>query len=72
MIVGFITIPGAMLAAAYMLRVTQKMGWGRPRSANPKWADLAPREWAYLLPCAFFVLYIGFVPTYSSRPLILP
>ena len=60
--IGLATVPGALLAAAYMLRLTQKMAWGAPASAAT-WHDLNKREWVYLLPLAFFVLYIGLVPT---------
>jgi len=60
--VGALTVPGALLAAAYMLRLTQKMAWGEPPS--PKgWQDLRIREWVSLLPLAFLVLYIGLAPT---------
>jgi NADH-quinone oxidoreductase subunit M len=59
--IGLAIVPGALLAAAYMLRLTQKMAWGAPTSAG-KWKDLDKREWAYLLPLAFFVLYIGLAP----------
>ena len=59
--IGLAIVPGALLAAAYMLRLTQKMAWGAP--ASPKgWPDLNLREWAYLVPVAFFVLYIGLAP----------
>ena len=54
-------MPGALLAAAYMLRLTQKMAWGEPASAKG-WRDLNLREWVYLVPVAFFVLYIGLAP----------
>jgi NADH-quinone oxidoreductase subunit M len=59
--IGLAVIPGALLAAAYMLRLTQKMAWGAPTSARG-WNDLNIREWVYLLPTAFFVLYIGLAP----------
>jgi len=59
--IGLAMVPGVALAAAYMLRLTQKLSWGAP--ASPKgWKDLSPREWLYLLPAAFFVLYIGLAP----------
>jgi NADH-quinone oxidoreductase subunit M len=59
--IGLVMVPGVALAAAYMLRLTQKMSWGEP--ASPKgWKDLVPREWLYLIPAAFFVLYIGLSP----------
>ena len=60
--IGLATVPGALLAAAYMLRLTQKMAWGAPTGAVT-WKDLNKREWLYLLPLAFFVLYIGLAPT---------
>ena len=60
--VGALVVPGAVLAAAYMLRPTQKMAWGEPSNVK-EWKDLKVREWAYLLPLAFLVLYIGLAPT---------
>jgi len=59
--IGLTVIPGALLAAAYMLRLTQKMAWGGPSSVQG-WNDLSIREWVYLLPAAVFVLYIGLAP----------
>jgi len=60
--VGAVTIPGALLAAAYMLRPTQKMAWGES-SGTGKWSDLKGREWVCLLPLAFLVLYLGVAPS---------
>jgi NADH-quinone oxidoreductase subunit M len=60
--IGALTVPGALLAAAYMLRPTQRMAWGEP-SALKEWKDLRIREWVSLLPLAFLVLYIGLAPT---------
>lgn len=60
---GLLAIPGAMLAAAYMLRLGLKMAWGRPATPKDKgWHDLNKREWAYLMPLAILVLYIGLAP----------
>jgi NADH-quinone oxidoreductase subunit M len=59
---GAVVVPGALLAAAYMLRPTQKMTWGEPSNAT-KWRDMSGREWACLLPMAFLVLYLGLAPT---------
>ena len=59
---GAVAVPGALLAAAYMLRPTQKMTWGEPSTAKG-WLDLNPREWVCLLPMAFLVLYLGLAPT---------
>ncbi len=61
-IIGALTIPGAMLAAAYMLRLLQKLAWGSP-SAGKELADLNLREWAYILPLAVLVFYLGLAPT---------
>ncbi len=62
-LIGLLTIPGAMLAAAYVLKVTLKLAWGRPSSAADKgWKDLSKREWAYLVLPAVFVIYLGLAP----------
>ncbi|MBI4807282.1 MAG: NADH-quinone oxidoreductase subunit M [Desulfovibrio sp.] len=58
---AFLSVPGAMLAAAYMLRATRSMAWGSPTTAKG-WADLNVREWTALTPLAVLVLYIGFAP----------
>ncbi|BDQ36651.1 NADH:ubiquinone oxidoreductase subunit M [Pseudodesulfovibrio nedwellii] len=60
-VIGFFCIPGALLAAAYMFRVSLKMAWGRPSSAKT-WRDLNAREWIMLTIPAVFVLWIGLVP----------
>jgi NADH-quinone oxidoreductase subunit M len=60
--IGAAIIPGVLLAAAYMIRLAQKLSWGMPSSFQKSWKDLSGREWSYLLPCAFFVLYIGLAP----------
>jgi len=59
---GAVAVPGALLAAAYMLRPTQKMAWGEPSTAGG-WRDMSSREWISLLPMAFLVLYMGLAPT---------
>jgi hypothetical protein len=62
--VGLLVIPGALLAAAYILKVTLKMAWGQPASpAGKNWPDLKKKEWAYLLAPAFLVIYLGLAPT---------
>lgn len=58
---GLITAPGAMLAAAYMLKVSLKLAWGQPSSAKG-WRDLNGREWSYLVLPAALVLYLGLAP----------
>ncbi|OQY45890.1 MAG: hypothetical protein B6240_08065 [Desulfobacteraceae bacterium 4572_87] len=59
---GAVAVPGALLAAAYMLRPTRTMTWGEPSTATG-WRDMNGREWAALLPMAFLVLYLGLMPT---------
>jgi NADH-quinone oxidoreductase subunit M len=64
-LVGFLIVPGALLGAAYMFRVSLKMAWGRPSSARgdgPSWKDLNRREWSYLALPAVLVLVIGLAP----------
>ena len=63
---GAVAIPGALLAAAYMLRPTQKMAWGEPSTAT-KWRDMSVREWGCVLPMAFLVLYLGLAPTFCLK-----
>jgi len=71
--VGFVAILGAILSAAYMLRLLQKMIWDRStghlehhgNSREEKHGalrDLDLREAATLSFLAFFVLWIGFYP----------
>jgi NADH-quinone oxidoreductase subunit M len=63
-LVGILCVPGALLAAAYILKVTLRMAWGEPSSAKDKgWKDLKKKEWVYLTLPAFLVLYLGLAPT---------
>ncbi|MDR1487208.1 MAG: NADH-quinone oxidoreductase subunit M [Deltaproteobacteria bacterium] len=63
-VVGFLTIPGALLSAAYILKVTLKMAWGQPASPQGKsWLDLKKKEWAYLIVPAALVVYLGLAPS---------
>ena len=59
-LIGALTIPGVVLAAAYMLRLLQKIAWGG--KGNPTFKDMNIREIIYLVPLAIFVLWIGFSP----------
>jgi NADH-quinone oxidoreductase subunit M len=65
-IYGALAVPGALLAAAYMLRLLQKMAWGQPGSGGG-WRDLNGREWAYLMPLAALVFYLGLAPGLALR-----
>jgi NADH-quinone oxidoreductase subunit M len=63
-IIGILSVPGALLAAAYILKVTLKMAWGEPSSAKDKsWFDLKKKEWVYLVGPAVLVIYLGLAPT---------
>jgi len=53
-------IPGAILAAAYMLRMLQKVIWGGTNNPDQSWLkDLNIREIVTLAPFLFFVFWIG-------------
>jgi NADH-quinone oxidoreductase subunit M len=53
-------IPGAVLAAAYMLRMLQKIVWGGTDNPDQSWIkDLNIREMVTLAPFLFFVFWIG-------------
>jgi NADH-quinone oxidoreductase subunit M len=56
-------IPGAVLAAAYMLRMLQKIIWGGIDNPDQSWLnDLNLREIITLCPFLFFVFWIGLGP----------
>ncbi len=59
---GFLAIPGALIAAAYMLRLMIKLAWGKYSGKERKLWDLEFREFVMLIPLAFFVIYIGIFP----------
>jgi NADH-quinone oxidoreductase subunit M len=56
-------VPGVILAAAYMLRMLQRVAWGGTN--NPQHHDLADLEWREIItltPLLAFVLIIGLHP----------
>jgi len=56
-------IPGAVLAAAYMLRMLQKIVWGGTDNPDQSWiTDLNIREIITLAPFLLFVFWIGLKP----------
>ena len=61
---GFLAVVGAVLAAAYMLRLLKQIVWGREDKREIR--DMNVREVIYLLPLGVFVLWIGLFP----RPFI--
>ena len=62
-IVAACAIPGAVLAAAYMLRMLQKVVWGGENNPDQSYlTDLSVREIITLAPLLLFVLWIGLKP----------
>jgi NADH-quinone oxidoreductase subunit M len=60
---GLAAIPGAVIAAAYMLRMLQKVIWGGVDNPDQSWiTDLNTREIITLAPFLLFVLWIGLSP----------
>ncbi|MFW2366222.1 MAG: NADH-quinone oxidoreductase subunit M [Desulforhopalus sp.] len=56
-------IPGAVIAAAYMLRMLQKIIWGGTDNPDQSWiTDINVREIVTLAPFLFFVFWIGLGP----------
>jgi NADH-quinone oxidoreductase subunit M len=63
LVLALAAIPGAVLAAAYMLRMLQKVVWGGTDNPDQSWIrDLNAREIITLAPFLFFVLWIGLSP----------
>jgi NADH-quinone oxidoreductase subunit M len=62
-LVAAVAIPGAILAAAYMFRLLQRVIWGGVHNPDHSaLADLNLREMATLAPLLFFVFWIGLAP----------
>jgi NADH-quinone oxidoreductase subunit M len=59
-IAGFFAAVGAVVAAAYMLKLLKQIIWGREDKRDIK--DLNVREIVYLTPLAVFVLWVGLFP----------
>jgi len=59
-VAGFFSVVGAVLAAAYMLRLLKQITWGRDDKRSIK--DMNIREVVYLIPLALFVLWMGLFP----------
>jgi NADH-quinone oxidoreductase subunit M len=57
----FWVIPGALLAAAYMLRMLLILVWGQGGKREHA-VDLSVREWICLAPPAVLVIVFGFYP----------
>jgi NADH-quinone oxidoreductase subunit M len=62
-VLALAAIPGAVLAAAYMLRMLQKVVWGGTDNPDQSYlTDLDAREIAILAPFLLFVFWIGLGP----------
>lgn len=59
-VAGFFAIPGAVLAAAYMLRLLKQIVWGREDKRDIK--DMNLREVVYLIPLCILVFWMGLFP----------
>ena len=57
---GFLAVVGAILAAAYMLRLLKQIVWGRTDKREIK--DMNVREFVYLIPLVIFVIWMGLFP----------
>jgi NADH-quinone oxidoreductase subunit M len=57
---GFLAVVGAILAAAYTLRLLKQIVWGRTDKRDIK--DMNVREIVYLIPFAVFVIWMGLFP----------
>lgn len=57
---GFLSVVGAMLAAAYMLRLLKQIIWGREDRREIR--DMNGREILYLVPLVLLVLWMGLFP----------
>ncbi|MFA6434611.1 MAG: NADH-quinone oxidoreductase subunit M [Elusimicrobiales bacterium] len=56
-------VSGIILSAVYMLGMYQRVIFGPVRhDENRHLPDLSAREWAYLLPLVFFIIFIGLYP----------
>ncbi|MGV1099982.1 NADH-quinone oxidoreductase subunit M [Thiovibrio sp. JS02] len=62
-LVAACAIPGAVLAAAYMFRMLQRVVWGGPNNPDQSnLTDLNLREIVTLAPLLYFVFWIGLSP----------
>lgn len=64
---GAIVIPGALVAAAYMLRLGLRMAYGAPTSYKPGWWDLNRRELIALAPLFVLTLWLGLAPGFVIK-----
>jgi NADH-quinone oxidoreductase subunit M len=71
--VAFVMATGVVLGAAYMLWLFARVMFGSQRNADAAaMPDLAPREWAVLVPLAAVALWMGIYPTPFLEPLRVP
>ncbi|HWF86299.1 MAG TPA: hypothetical protein VG222_15675, partial [Vicinamibacterales bacterium] len=61
---------GVILSATYMLWMFQRVNYGTvTNEKNATLKDLAPREWAVLLPVLALVIVMGVLPNVFLRPI---
>jgi NADH-quinone oxidoreductase subunit M len=61
--VAVLATTGIILAAVYMLSMYQRVIFGEiTHEENQRLRDLAPREWAVLIPVVLFIVWIGVYP----------
>jgi NADH-quinone oxidoreductase subunit M len=59
-VAGLVAVIGAVLAAAYMLRLLKQIVWGREDKRDI--SDMNAREVIYLVPLVLFVFWVGLFP----------
>ena len=70
MVMMICVVPGVVLAAAYMLRMLQKVAYGGTRNPDhSRLKDLGLREILTLAPLLLFVFWIGLHPEPFTRVL---
>jgi NADH-quinone oxidoreductase subunit M len=68
-VLAAVATTGIIFAAVYLLWMSQRVLFGEvTHEENRRLADLAPREWAVLVPVLAFIVGIGVYPTAFTRP----
>jgi NADH-quinone oxidoreductase subunit M len=57
---GFFSVVGALIAAAYMLKLLKQIVWGR--TDQKAFPDMTAREFVYLVPLVVFMVWMGLFP----------
>lgn len=59
-VAGFFSVAGALLAAAYMLRLLKQIVWGREDQKSIR--DMNVREIVYVIPLGILIIWMGLFP----------